>query len=71
LIDNGQILDERWDFLSKKYSYQRRTGHFRDMNSKQLSEFLDDLYHHYAQLEWYLKQLEFAIIEINEITSET
>lgn len=29
LIDNGQILDERWAFLSKKYSYERRTGHFR------------------------------------------
>ena len=25
LIDNGHILDKRWAFISKKYSYERRT----------------------------------------------
>jgi hypothetical protein len=70
LIDNGQILDERWDFLSRKYSYERRTGNFREMKPEQLSEFLDDLYHHYAQLDWYLKQLKSTITEIDSITIE-
>ncbi len=70
LIDNGQILDERWAFLSKKYSYERRTGHFREMKPEQLSEFLDDLYHHYIQMEWYVNQLKLAITEIDRITSE-
>ena len=70
LIDNGQILDERWAFLSKKYSYERRTGHFREMKSEQLTEFLDDLYHHYGQMDWYLKQLKLASTEIDKINVE-
>ena len=70
LIDNGQILDERWAFISKKYSYERRTGHTREMKTEQLSELLDDLYHHYAQMDWYLKQLKSAIAEIDNITVE-
>jgi len=70
LIDNGQILDERWAFLSKKYSYERRTGHFREMTPEQLSEFLDDLHHHYVQMDWYLNQLKLAISEIDSITTE-
>ena len=70
LIDNGKMIDERWFFLSKKYSYERRTGTFRDMKPEQLSEFLDDLYHHYAQMEWYLEMLNMAIVEIDNITAE-
>jgi hypothetical protein len=70
LIDNGRILDERWDFLSKKYSYERRTGKFREMTPEQLTEFLDDVYHHFKQLEWYLESLKLAIMEIDEINIE-
>jgi len=70
LIDNGKIIDERWFFISKKYSYERRTGQFRDMKPEQLSEFLDDLYFHYAQMEWYLEMLNEAIVEIDNITAE-
>lgn len=70
LIDNGRILDERWDFLSKKYSYERRTGKFREMTPEQLTEFLDDVYHHFKQLEWYLGSLKLAIVEIDEINTE-
>jgi len=70
LIDNGQILDERWAFLSKKYSYERRTGHFREMKPEQLTEFLDDLYHHYVQMKWYLNQLKLATTEIDKIIVE-
>ena len=70
LIDNSQILDERWAFLSEKYSYERRTGHFRDMKPEQLTEFLDDLYHHYIQMEWYVNQLKFAVAEIDTIITE-
>lgn len=70
LIDNGRILDERWDFLSKKYCYERRTGKFREMTPEQLTEFLDDVYHHFKQLEWYLESLKLAIMEIDEINIE-
>jgi hypothetical protein len=70
LIDNGQILDERWAFLSKKYSYERRTGKFREMEPEQLTEFLDDVYHHFKQMEWYLEQLELATMEIDTIITE-
>jgi cell division septum initiation protein DivIVA len=63
-------LDERWAFLGKKYSYERRTGHFREMKPEQLSEFLDDLYHHYVQMEGYVNQLKLALTEIDRITSE-
>ncbi|NEV94641.1 hypothetical protein G3567_10845 [Psychroflexus sp. YR1-1] len=70
LIDNGQILDERWAFISKKYSHERRTGSFRDMEPEQLSEFLDDLYHHYVQLEWYINQLKLAAVKIDKIIIE-
>jgi Family of unknown function (DUF6090) len=70
LIDNGHILDERWAFLSKKYSYERRTRHFRKMKPEQLTEFLDDIYHHYVQMEWYLNQLKLAVTEIDKIIAE-
>ncbi len=70
LVDNGQILDERWAFITKKYSYERRTGHTREMKPEQLSEFLDDLYHHYVQMDWYLKQLKSTITEIDKIIIE-
>jgi hypothetical protein len=70
LIDNGQILDERWAYLSKKYSYERRTGKFREMEPEQLTEFLDDVYHHFKQMEWYLEQLELATMEIDTIIIE-
>lgn len=70
LIYNGKVTDERWAFLSKKYSYERRTGKFREMEPKQLTEFLDDVYHHYMQLEWYIEQLKSAVIEIDKINAE-
>jgi hypothetical protein len=70
LIDNGQILDERWAFVSKKYSYERRTGHIREMKPEQLTEFLDDLYHHYRQMIWYQNQLKSTVVEIDKILAE-
>lgn len=70
LIDNGKILDDRWTYLSKKYSHERRTGSFRDMEPEQLSQFLDDLYHHYVQLKWYTNQLKIAATEIDKIIIE-
>ena len=70
LIDNGKILDERWAFLSKKYSYERRTGRFRERTPEQLTEFLDDLYHHFKQLEWYLESIKLAAKEIETINAE-
>ena len=67
LIDNGQILDERWAFISKKYSYERRTGLTREMTPERRSEFLDDLYHHYIQMIYYQNQLKSIVVEIDEI----
>lgn len=67
LIENGQILDERWAFISKKYSYERRTGNVRDMDREAMSELLDDIYHHYVQMNWYLEQLISTTEEIDEV----
>lgn len=69
LIENGIFLDERWAFLSKKYSRERRTGHFRDMTPAELTQFLDDVYHHYIQMEWYYSQLKMAGAEIDKIST--
>ena len=64
LIDNAEMVDDRWSFLSKKYSYERRTGHLREMNSERISELLDDVYHHYVQMQWYKNMLIETIAEI-------
>lgn len=40
------------------------------MNAEQLTELLDDLFHHYIQMEWYLNQLYAAMSEINTINTE-
>lgn len=37
------------------------------MKPEQLTEFLDDVYHHYAQMDWYIKQLKLASTEMDEI----
>jgi hypothetical protein len=40
------------------------------MKPEQLTEFLDDLYYHYVQIEWYLNQLKLATTEIDKIIAE-
>ena len=69
IIGNGKMLDDRWAFVSKKYSYERRTGHHREMNNKQISEFLDDTYYHFIQMRWYRDLLTNAIVEMDELLS--
>lgn len=67
LVDNGKITDERWEYLSRKYSHLRRTGNFREMNETQLSELLDDMYYHIVQMINYQNQLNKAITDIDAI----
>ena len=40
------------------------------MDSEQLTEFLNDLFHHYIQMEWYLNQLRLTTAEIDKILIE-
>ena len=70
IIGNGKMLDDRWAFVSKKYSYERRTGHHREMNNKQISEFLDDTYYHFIQMRWYRDLLTNAIVDMDELLSK-
>jgi len=70
LIDNGKILDGRWEFISKKYSYIRRPGEFSEMTASEISEFLNDLYYHIVQQKWYIDSLNQALLEINAILEE-
>ncbi len=70
IIDNGEILDDRWAYISKKYSYERRTGHHREMSNEQMSELLDDTHYHIIQMRWYRNVLNSAIVEINELLSK-
>jgi len=70
IIDNGEILDDRWGYISKKYSYERRTGHHREMSNEQMSELLNDTHFHFIQMRWYRNVLDNAIVEIDELLSK-
>ena len=67
LIDNGKISDDRWDYLSRKYSHERRIGINQNMSDSRLSELLDDMYHHFVHMRWYQNQLIDTNREIDEI----
>ena len=67
LIDNGEISDNRWDYLGRKYSNERRTGINQRISDPELSELLDDMYHHFVHMRWYQKQLADTNQEIEEI----
>ena len=67
LVDNGEILDNRWSGISKKYSHERRVKQFSSLDTKSLSQVLDDIHFHYIQLDWYKKILSNSIIEIDEL----
>ena len=67
VIDNGKILDNRWDYLTKKYSHGRRTGNFRVTDNAKFSEIMDDIYYHYLELQWYRGVLKDTLKEIDEL----
>lgn len=67
LIENGQILDKRWDNLSEKYSRERRLGRFELTNNSEFSRILDDIHFHFLQLQWYQNTLINSIEEIDHI----
>jgi len=67
LIDNGNILDERFEFILKKYTQTRRKGHFRDMTLTETSELLDDLFYYFKQLDYYIKILNDVHVDIDTI----
>jgi hypothetical protein len=67
IVDNGEILDNRWDNLSKLYSHERRTKQFSNVNMKNLSLVLDDIHFHYLQLDWYENILNKTKVEIDEL----
>lgn len=67
LVENGQMLDERWGLLSEKYSRERRRGRFDQMNSSELSRILDDVHFHFIQMQWYQSTLTSSLEEIDRI----
>jgi hypothetical protein len=67
LIDNGQIVDERWSNLSEKHIHERRVKHFEDLDEASYPLLLDDIYFHFIQLSWYKNTLNNAIVEIDKI----
>jgi len=67
LIDNGKIADERWEYLTKKYSHQRRIKKFGEMDVSELSSILDDMSYHHAQIRLYQDLLNKTIDEIDNI----
>ena len=67
LIDNGVLLDNRWEYLVRKYSHIRRYGHLGKMNQVQISGLLDDLSYHSKGLVYYSGLLRNAIKEIDQI----
>ncbi len=67
LIDNANMLDQRWDQLTEKYIHERRIKHFNCKNNAQLSQILDDMYYHFVMLIWYQNVLKNANTEIDEL----
>jgi len=67
LLDNSNTLDDRWDYLRKKYIHEYRTGNYRVMDNDRFSEILDDMYYHYLMLKWYRGVLQDSFIEIDEL----
>jgi len=70
IVDNGFLLDARWEYVTKKYSHERRTNHLGDINEAQLSEFLDDISYHMKALNYYITILESALEEIDQLFIE-
>ena len=70
LLDNGNTLDNRWDYLRKKYIHEYRTGNFRVMDNNRFSEIMDDLYYHYLMLQWYRGVLKDTLIEIDKLLND-
>ena len=70
LISNRELLDTRWEYLTKKYSHQRRTDNWLEMNSNQFSELLDDMSYIFIMLEYYNNILNASLIDVNAIIQE-
>jgi len=67
LIDNANILDDRWDKLTEKYLNERRTNYIELVNDEKASKVLNDIYHHFLQLNWYNDVLKKTVEDINII----
>ncbi len=70
LIDNGTISSNRWEYLTKKYSHERRIDTWLEMDPAHYSELLDDLSYHYKELNWYKDMLYESLKEIEAIIHE-
>lgn len=67
LIDNGSILDQRWDYVTRNYTRERRTSSFEISDKKKALAIVDDVYYHYLQLKWYHGNLLDALNEIDQL----
>ncbi len=70
LIDNANALDDRFEFLAKKYSHNRRINSWKDVKKENLNEILDDFHFHHKVLQWYNENLKTNLNEINQLLSE-
>lgn len=70
LIDNANALDDRFEFLAKKYSHYRRINSWNNINQENLNEILDDFHFHYKVLQWYNENLKNNHKEINQLLFE-
>ena len=65
LIDDGKMLNDRWDYVRKKYIHEYRTGNFSVTDNSRFSVIMDDLYYHYLMLQWYRGVLKDTLKEID------
>jgi hypothetical protein len=70
IVDNGEIVDDRWSSLSKKYIHNRRIGSFNDITDDIYIKMLDDFHFHFIQLNWYTKILDETEIEVNDLLNK-
>ena len=67
IIDNGKSIDDRWFYLTRKYSQIRRTGKIPDMNHSELNEFLNDIYDYMYGVNYLKNNLINVKVEIDKL----
>jgi hypothetical protein len=70
IVDNGEIVDDRWSSLSEKYIHNRRIGSFNAITDDLYTKMLDDFHFHFIQLNWYTKILDETEIEVNDLLNK-
>jgi len=65
--DNSNMLDNRYDYMVRKYAGLKRTGQLTSIPNLDLNELANDLNYYILQSEYYVKVLEMTKKEIQQL----